>query len=136
MIWSHNGVIGNKDVKIPFYVGSDRVLNLRRDVTSASEYCEKFLLMPTCIVKLLTEQKRTVSTATWSIMTGCRTAAAEDRQKTRKCLGKQKCLNLYSWQSQLTFNLIWYPAHQRLIDKFSSIGSGSYYVIRTNICAR
>lgn len=39
----------------------------------------KCLLMRTCIVKLCTEQKRTLNTAALSIMAGCRTAAAADR---------------------------------------------------------
>lgn len=38
---------------------------------------KKCLLMLTCIVKLWAEQKRTLSTAAWRIMTGYRTAAAD-----------------------------------------------------------
>lgn len=78
------------------------------------------------------EQKRTLSTATWRIMTGWRTAAAADKENA----WGNKCLNLYRWEAELTFILIWYPACQRLIDKFSSLGSGSYDLKWTVVCVR
>lgn len=56
--------------------------------------------------------------------------------RPREFLEKQKCLNLYRWKGQLTFILIWYTACQRLIDKFSSIWSGSYDLKRTVVCVR
>lgn len=76
-------------------------------------------MKPTWMVKLWMEQKRTLSTAPWTIMAGV----------VRKCLGKHKSLNLYRREMQPVFTLIRSRACQRLIDKFSYIGSGSYDLV-------
>lgn len=48
------------------------------------------------------------------------------QQQNKEMLGK--CLNLYRWECHQNCILIWHTAHKSHIDKFSSVGSGSYYL--------